>query len=303
MPGAVEPDEQQLEWEERAGRLAGIAALLAGTLLLFGAILAARGRGDDAFDTYLNIHDDASLILAPNIIQAIGYLFTAYALWYLVNVTAPRRPELARPSKVMAILGPLANAVAVILTALAVLDIASAVADVARPPRTEDARDDLLEDLQGDSGMATAAAIGSLVGRIALGFALLLASLNAMRAGLLSRFTGILGVISGILTVLFGGASFFLAFWLAAIGVIFLDRWPNGRGPAWDEVEPIPWPSAMDKQRAAMEAAEEDDEEEYVDEDEEEYVDEEHEAVVDEGEEPASEPHPSSKKRKKKRRS
>ena len=295
MPGAVEPDEQ-LEWEQRAGRPAGIAALLAGTLLLLGAILAARGRGDDAFDTYLNIHDDASLILAPNIVQAIGYLFTAYALWYLVGATTPRRPELAKPSKVMAILGPLANAVAVILTALAVIDIASAVADVVRPPRSEDARDDLLEDLQGDSGVVTAAAIASLVGRIALGFALLLASLNAMRAGLLSRFTGILGVISGILTVLFGGASFFLAFWLAAIGAIFLDRWPSGRGPAWDEVEAIPWPSAMDKQRAAMEAAGEDDEEYAEHEDDEEYAEEEEE------EEPASEPHPSSNKRKKKRR-
>ena len=33
-------------------------------------------------------------------------------------------------------------------------------------------------------------------------------------------------------------------FWTVALGVLFLDRWPNGRGPAWSVVEAIPWPTA-----------------------------------------------------------
>lgn len=277
------PDEQ-LEWERRAGRPAGVAAILAGTLLLAAGILARRAAGDDAFDTYLKIDDDASLILIPNIVQAIGYLLAAYALWYLIRATSARRPEFARSSKVMAVIGPLGTAAALVITALAIQDLASEVASVNPAPRGEEARDDVLADLQGDSGLVTAAAITSFFGRLALGFALLLASLNAIRAGLLSRLVGVLGIISGVLTVLFGGASFFLAFWLAAVGAIALDRWPRGRGPAWETGEATPWPSALD-QRFAEAGPEAEAEPEHEDEDE-----------------PAGSPHPSSKKRKRKRR-
>ncbi|MEJ7715557.1 MAG: hypothetical protein WKF40_07580 [Thermoleophilaceae bacterium] len=28
--------------------------------------------------------------------------------------------------------------------------------------------------------------------------------------------------------------------------MLFLDRWPNGRGPAWSAVEAIPWPTAAE---------------------------------------------------------
>ena len=287
----MEPDEQ-LEWERRAGRPAGIATLIAGGALLVGVVLSARAAGDDAFETYLNIHDDPSLILLPNIVQAIGYLLTAYGLWYLVRATTPRRTELATPSKIMVILGPVATAIALVLTALAVLDVAQAAADVVRPPRAEKARDDVLEDLQKDSSLITAATIVTYVSRLAFGFALVLAALNGMRAGLLSRFLGILGIIGGVLSVLFGGAGVILAFWLVALGIVFMDRWPNGRGPAWDAVEAIPWPSAAD-QRAALE-------EEYADEGE---IEEEDEDVEQEEEaEPAAQPHPVSKKRKRKRR-
>jgi len=292
----VEPDEQ-LKWERRAGPPAGIALLIAGTLLLLGAILSARTAGDDAFDTYLKIHKDPGLILVPNIVQAIGYLLTAYGLWYLVRATAARRAELAGPSRVMAILGPVATALALVLTALAVLDVAQAAADVVRPPKAEKARDDLLENLQKDSGQITAATIVTYVSRLAVGFALVIAALNGMRSGLLSRFMGILGIIAGVLSAVFGGASFILAFWLAALGVIVLDRWPNGRGPAWDEVEAIPWPSAMDQREAVQPELED----EYEEEDDE-AEDHEEDGVEDSGEESAATPHPVSKKRKKKRR-
>jgi hypothetical protein len=34
------------------------------------------------------------------------------------------------------------------------------------------------------------------------------------------------------------------AFWLGALGALYLGRWPGGRGPAWDSGEAEPWPSA-----------------------------------------------------------
>jgi hypothetical protein len=67
---------------------------------------------------------------------------------------------------------------------------------------------------------------------------------------------GILGVIVGALTAvpLLGGAPVVQLFWLIAIGILFLNRWPQGRGPAWDAVEEIPWPTAQDRRDAIAEA-------------------------------------------------
>src|SRR3954462_13485648 len=76
--------------------------------------------------------------------------------------------------------------------------------------------------------------------------------MHAMRAGLLSRFMGILGVIVGALTAvpILGGAPVVQLFWLVGMGILFLDRWPQVRGPAWEAVEEIPWPSAQVRRNA-----------------------------------------------------
>src|SRR5436190_19613937 len=67
-----------------------------------------------------------------------------------------------------------------------------------------------------------------------------------MRAGLLSRFMGVLGLILGALFVLPLIASPIIRlFWLLALGALFINKWPGGRGPAWEAGEPVPWPSAQ----------------------------------------------------------
>jgi hypothetical protein len=88
-----------------------------------------------------------------------------------------------------------------------------------------------------------------LIANLLLGTAFVLIAMHAMRAGLLSKFMGILGVIVGALTAvpLLGGAPVVQLFWLGAMTLLFLDRWPQGRGPAWEEVEEIPWPTAQDR--------------------------------------------------------
>jgi hypothetical protein len=116
-----------------------------------------------------------------------------------------------------------------------------------------------------------------------------------------SRFIGILGIVAGVVTVLFRGAGPIEAFWFIAVGLMILDRWPSGRGPAWETGEATPWPSAMDRQRALME--ERGELEEEPDEEDEEPVPS--QADDDYGvdpAEPAPKAHPVSRKRKKKRR-
>ena len=73
---------------------------------------------------------------------------------------------------------------------------------------------------------------------------MIMIALNAMRAGLLSRFMGILGIFVGVVLVIPLGVQILQLFWFAALGLLFLGRWPGGRGPAWETGEAIPWPGA-----------------------------------------------------------
>ena len=100
-------------------------------------------------------------------------------------------------------------------------------------------------------GVKLIAEIG-LVANISLGIEFVLIGLNGMRAGLFSRFMGILAVFIGILTVLpVFDATILQLFWLGALGLLLIDRWPGGRGPAWSNVEAIPWPTAQDRREQA----------------------------------------------------
>ncbi len=91
---------------------------------------------------------------------------------------------------------------------------------------------------------------------MATAFLFVMLPLRARRAGLLSQFMGILGVIAGALMVLRLMPlvpEVTQAFWLGAIGALYLGNWPGGRGPAWETGEPDPWPSASQRRGQAPE--------------------------------------------------
>ena len=81
----------------------------------------------------------------------------------------------------------------------------------------------------------------------------MLTALNAMRVGLLTRFMGVLGIIVGVLFVipLEGALPIVKVFWLVALGVLFLGRWPGGMPPAWVTGEAQPWPTQQELREAA----------------------------------------------------
>jgi hypothetical protein len=92
-----------------------------------------------------------------------------------------------------------------------------------------------------------------LLAGLALAAGMITVMVNALRVGLLPRWMGILGILSGVLIFLpIGGAEFEVvpAFWLVMMGILCVGRWPNGEPPAWAAGEARPWPS-----RAEMQAA------------------------------------------------
>jgi hypothetical protein len=66
--------------------------------------------------------------------------------------------------------------------------------------------------------------------------------LQAMRAGLLPRFFGTLGMALGASLILLPFAFPAILLWFVYLGMLFLGVVPRGRPPAWDAGVAVPWP-------------------------------------------------------------
>ena len=245
--------EEQLRWEARAARPVALAAFLSVLLVVLGIALGPAlvdARPDDDRELLLSFDAQPLEHLVPSIIQAIAALLLIPILLYLYRATKARRPQIPSPAAVLSVVGPIVYATAIVAAQLNQIDVSRDFADLPRGEQTVKRADEMLGDR---SPVLLGLSFGAI---LSMAFAFLLVSLNAMRAGLLSRFMGTLGIIIGVLYVfsLLGGPLLVQLFWVPAIGLLLLDRWPGGRGPAWEAVEEIPWPSAVDR-RMEMEEA------------------------------------------------
>jgi hypothetical protein len=76
--------------------------------------------------------------------------------------------------------------------------------------------------------------------------------LQALRAGLLTRFFGSIGIALGASMILIlPVAVLAMLAWTAFLGLLFVDRVPGGRPPSWDAGEAIPLPRPGEEQPAA----------------------------------------------------
>jgi hypothetical protein len=245
--------EEQLRWEREWGKWAAAAAFASALLTIaVGVYIQSKikGSADDNVDRILLIHDHKGDLLLASILQGLGTAALAPVLYYLFRATRFRREQLPNALVWLVLLAPLLGAVTSVIHQIQVNDISNQVATgPILPPKKAN---DHVTDLLGKSGTVAVTGIGTAAG-LGIAFSFLLTSLNAMRAGLLSKFMGILGIIVGVLLVipLQGNFPVVQVFWLGALGMLFLDRFPQGRGPAWESGEPDPWPTAADR-RAAL---------------------------------------------------
>jgi hypothetical protein len=268
--------EEQLQWERRWAPWAAAAAILAALLPIVATIYASSLLGkiaSDREDLFLQkVHQNSGGYIASGAITALGTFLLVPVLVYFYRAIYARRPLIPRIALILAIATPLiAGGVGVARQAV-LAHTADQFVSTPQKPLTDaqkaklakitDANEyekqveklgptGVAKDKLQSGSVATVAYVG-LISNLLLGTAFVLISMHAMRAGLLSRFMGILGVIVGALTAipLLGGAPVVQLFWLIALGILFLDRWPQGRGPAWAAVEEIPWPSAQDRRDA-----------------------------------------------------
>ena len=237
--------DAEREWERRLGPVAAAATLAAAVLLGAQVVLQAlalsdAGKGDRG--ALLAIHDNAGPFLASGFCAALGTAALGVTFWYLFHVIRHRRPETPASLVYLIYAGVLLFAAARIAAVLHTVDLADRFA--AGSVQTEHRADNLP-----GSGNTLVAGLG-LVSTLIVAILFVLLSLNGNRAGVLSRFLSIIGVIVGASAVLLAGGSIVIeVFWLGAVALLFMDRWPGGRGPAWESGKAEPWPTA----RAAQE--------------------------------------------------
>jgi hypothetical protein len=246
VPDPVDP-EVLLEREKRQRTPAAIAAAVAGVLSFAGFILlqtAAKNRPTDDRGKLLDYHDHAAQILAGSVLIAVSALGAGYALLYLYNATKGRRPQTISAARITAIVGPVVLAASQIGLQIVLLPKASSYAS--DWPEGGKAAAAAAKDIL-DGGALQVFATLALAGQLALGFAFVIISLNAMRAGLLTRFVGILGILLGVLMVVpLLPSPIVMSFWLVAVAALIAGRSPTGVPPAWASGKEQPWPSQQE---------------------------------------------------------
>jgi hypothetical protein len=94
--------------------------------------------------------------------------------------------------------------------------------------------------LQASQGLLFPAVLGLVVMMVYI-------PLQALRAGLVPRFMGSLGIALGASMILILPIAILaMLAWTGFLGLIFVGRAPGGRPPAWDAGKAIPWPRPGD---------------------------------------------------------
>ena len=268
--------DETLADEARRRKQAGAVAIAAGLLTIVSGALAAIVYSDkptialiDALREHLSasppvpglkvrqalFYDtNAVKVILVSVLLALAAIAMGLALSHLYRSTKARRPQMPSVAIVTAIAGASIVAVSEIAIAISVVVEVHKLAAGAHP--TAAAARDALEP-------STALVGGALrqLGVVILGAGWIIIALNAMNVGLLTRFMGVLGIIVGGLFIIPLGASLPIvqAFWLIALGALFLGYWPPGLPPAWVTGEAQPWPTQQElrDQRTERQAASE----------------------------------------------
>jgi hypothetical protein len=255
-----ETPQQQLEWEKQHRPRAAIAAAVAGILLLLSQVAQALLAGDAPSPSFLEslqraarpgdvgalqslqvplaeyLNSKLGWLLVTFACEALGAFALAYALTFLAAATRARRQAFPKVALYLPVVGGVLVGVAAVgrgvgraLDVNAFLDSSRTVADA--------------QDI-GLGGLSLVSEVVGYPATLALAAGIVMVSLQAMRAGLLTRFLGVLGIIVGAMQVLqLIPLVLVQGYWLISLAVLFAGRRPGGELPAWKTGREEPWPS------------------------------------------------------------
>jgi hypothetical protein len=248
---------------ERRNRL-GVPAFAGGVLYLLGGITvsatlkglptvgviqavapALRGEADPSVSPgaaevrFINHH--AFGLIAGNALQALAIVAIALILLFLLGAVSFRRPRTSRAARPLVLVG--GTLMALVSVAHPAIQVVDAHSFVTGHDFTAAAVD---RALTRSAPLEATQYLGLLAG-LALAAGMIIVVLGASRTGLFPRWIMILGMFAAVLAFTpFGLAlgsvqQLIPAFWMVAMGLLLMGRWPGGDPPAWAAGEARPW--------------------------------------------------------------
>jgi hypothetical protein len=284
--------QQTREWEARWALPAALAAFAAVILLLLpGFVTSVSGSGEAEILRSVNAHNGS--VTLTSLLQALAFVLLTIPLLYLFRA-ARARSERVRPEMVALIaVAPLLIGVGTFILGQSRQEAAEHfVAGEARPTLSQKEaheecsseqkdegkkgfaeeiepakgetalaacerqkrEDDAASNALSDASLSTAAGVVTLAGGLLFAISLFYTCLWAMRLGLLTRFWGSLGMALGIAVLI--GFFILAVVWFLYLGLLYLGKLPNGKPPAWEAGEAVPWPTPGEKAAAELEPRE-----------------------------------------------
>jgi hypothetical protein len=235
--------DDQLLYEARVRNRQVVVSVVAGVLLLAAALIQLGGahtKVDELTLDLLTANKRFPLDLIASVINAIASLAIAWTLVFLLGCARARSADVKTYVKFIAIaaggLTAFSGVVYAILVAIKVHEFATTGAQTyAEANRLTSGAALLILQLLGQAAA------------LLMAVSFVLASLQSMRAGLLSRFMGYLGMFAGVL-VLFQitQVPVVQCYWLLALAYLLSGRWPTGVPPAWRSGRAEPWASSAE---------------------------------------------------------
>jgi hypothetical protein len=216
----------------RVGLIQGLSPALHG---LQGSIISPRAPQVKA------ISHNALGLIAGGAIKSAALVVLVFVLVLLLDATRFRRPETFAPAHVLLLVGGLA---------LALLNLVHYPILAVRAHHFAIGHDysgHAVDQVLTQGPVNIVGEILSLLAALAFVVGMIATCVNAIRVGLVTRWLGIVGIVTGVLLLFpLGGVEVLEivpAFFMIAMGVLFMGRWPNGDPPAWADGEARPWPS------------------------------------------------------------
>jgi hypothetical protein len=231
---------------KRVAVLAGLAALF--TLLAAVASFLPGSSPSNLPASLLFYDDHEAVIIASAVLSAIGSILLVFVLDFLFRATRLRSESLPSQLRPLAFIGGFG--IAAFTITLRIILAVKISHFATHGTQTYD-----------EAKAAADFGIPSIVGlavQLAFSFAIVIVAINAMRVGLLPRFLGYLGAISGALFVLpLVPVPIVQIYWLGALAMLLAGRARSGTPAAWERGEAVPWPSGQELRELRIRAAEE----------------------------------------------
>ena len=256
MAEDAEGTEAEVVAAERAiAPRVAVLTLIAAVLPFIGSMLQSSGGSapNNMLAQILRYENKSTAIIAGSALIAVGIAAKAVPLIFLQYATISRGGRIPR-------LLPRITIIAAIAYAIGSMCVAIVLTTGVHKLVTESGMTfDQVRNMNKDAAVLAASGVAT-IGMFALTFAFVMASLNAMRVGLLNKFMGNMGMFAAALPLLSAfppiaplaaSAPLLQAVWLIALAALIFGRWPGGPPIAWQDGEAHPWPTAAEARAEA----------------------------------------------------